>query len=365
MLFIFSIISGNGFETNSIVLISFMALYFIKKYFFEKEHLSIYQITIFIGTLIGFMTNLLSPGNAVRMESMNNGETLFSKIFDGLGLWFYNGIINTFLFIIIPIFLLIFVVYVNRNKIDNKYCKCLNTLAISFIVGLFSFLVISYHRTRDVFLNFYWNNLIRCDVIIVFIFFILLVFYFIIFFKDKIIVTNDKIKDFNYIYLYFISAMVGVASYIVTPAAWCRSYMFMVIFIIIALCLMLKEFSIKYNIISKVFCGLLIFSFACSYYVSFSDIYKTYKEMNIVDDQIKYQIKNNNKIIYVKSVSSSNQHNSASIEKWVIPPIIYDENVVTENGIHKDYEWINIELTKYYFNDVDAWNNGYRIIGIE
>lgn len=365
LLFVLSVISGNGFETNSIVIISFMILYLIKSIFFDKKHISIFQLDILIGTILGFLSNLLSPGNAVRMENMNNGESIFSKIYDGLGLWFYNGILSTLLFIIIPLFLCLFIFYINKNKLNNKIYTYLYICMVSFIASLFSFVIISFHRNRNIFLNFYWNNLLRYDCIIVFVFLILIVFGIIVFFKDKKIIIKNKLDNFKSIYLYFISAMIGVASYIVTPSAWCRSYMFMVIFIIISLSLLLKEFNIDNNVFSKFLLVIFVFCFWYSYYVSFTDIYKTYNNMNIIDNQIKSQISDGNKVIYVKSLSSSNKHNSASIEKWVIPPIINDENMVTENGIHKDYEWINIEITKYYFNDINAWNNGNRIIGIE
>ena len=87
--------------------------------------------------------------------------------------------------------------------------------------------------------------------------------------------------------------------------------------------------------------------------------------MNEIKNQIYFQIDSGDKKIYVDSMASTNSHNSASIEKWVIPPEIADKSMATENGIHKYYEWINIEITNYYFNDKNAWNNGFRIIGKE
>ena len=45
-----------------------------------------------------------------------------------------------------------------------------------------------------------------------------------------------------------------------------------------------------------------------------------------------------------------------SIEKWVIP-------IEEGENISPDYEWINIAITKYYFKDKNAWQNGKRIIG--
>ena len=57
-----------------------------------------------------------------------------------------------------------------------------------------------------------------------------------------------------------------------------------------------------------------------------------------------------------------NSHNAAATEKWVIPAQLEDEEYVTEDKIHKDYEWINIEVTKYYFENNSAWSEGKRIL---
>lgn len=366
LLLIFSIISGNGFETNSIVLISFMFLYLFKLIINKsKNRISKYQIFIFVGTTIGFLTNLLSPGNKVRMTAMNNGQSIIQKLVDGLGLWYYNGIFRTLLFIILPIFLLLFLCYINHNKKDEKWYKSIIILLISFIASLFSFSIIAIHRNQDNFLISYWENLYRYDIVILLTFSLLLCFGLIIYFFDKKIIKSREIYNFNMLSLYFIAAMIGVAAYIVTPSAWCRSYMFMIIFLIISGSLIIYNLNFKFNFITKIIFLVFIGFFCFSFFNGFNDIYHSYIRMNEIKNQIYFQIDSGDKKIYVDSMASTNSHNSASIEKWVIPPEIADKNMATENGIHKYYEWINIEITNYYFNDKNAWNNGFRIIGKE
>ena len=92
------------------------------------------------------------------------------------------------------------------------------------------------------------------------------------------------------------------------------------------------------------------------YSATFIDTYKAKKWEERTVTTIKEKINAGETIIYVDTLESKNNYNAASIERWVIP-------IEIEGKIPKDYEWINIEVTKYYFNDPNAWKNGKRIIG--
>ena len=92
------------------------------------------------------------------------------------------------------------------------------------------------------------------------------------------------------------------------------------------------------------------------YIVTLYDAYKATKWNTNTQKTIEEKISNGENIIYVDTFMSHNSYNGASIEKWVIP-------IEEGENISPDYEWINIAITKYYFKDKNAWQNGKRIIG--
>lgn len=366
LLFLFSIIAGNGFETNSIVLVTFMLISIFDDFFIKKEKIKYGKFIIFSGTFIGFLTNLLSPGNKVRLNSMGTGSNIFSRVYNGLNTWYFNGIIKTCFYVILPIIVILFMIYLIQYSNKKNY-KLLNTLfifAILFVVSLFGFTFIIFRFNYSDFIGFYYESVLKNNFIVVSIFFILLVWALLLFFNLDKIVIKERILCLKKNLYYFIAALVGVASYLVTPNAWCRSYMFMLILMVIAAVGLFLEIRVK-KIVNYLILFLVTTVFAFSFYNAFIDINESNLWFKDVDNYIKEEINNGQKVIVVPAYLSSNSHNPASIEKWVIPAKIYDDSLATENGLHRDYEWINIEITNYYFEDKDAWNNGCRIYSVE
>ena len=99
-----------------------------------------------------------------------------------------------------------------------------------------------------------------------------------------------------------------------------------------------------------------MFVVAVTYIYTVYDCYKAVKWNNETKETIEKAIADGEETIYVDTFMGKSHYNGASIEKWVIP--------IEENGeIDSSYEWINQAVTKYYFKDKEAWNEGKRIIG--
>ncbi len=159
LLFILGIAAGNGFETNSIVLLCFIFLTFLYCIFIKKYKMPKWSYSGFIGSIIGSCTNFFSPGNSVRMSSMGTTGSLYDKIFYGAGCWFYNGFIRSKVFILLILLVFVYMIYalsvkkgINRNIFVNIF--------IAFIfIGFFCF-TIGYCLSDDllVFFELFYPN---------------------------------------------------------------------------------------------------------------------------------------------------------------------------------------------------------------
>lgn len=356
---ILGLAAGNGFETNSLVLLMFIFLSIVYIKFIKKEKLPKVAIFGFFASLIGFFTNFFSPGNSVRMGSMGTEGGLITKVFYGLGPWFYNGILRSKMFITITLLLVIYIMYIisKKKKLDTKLNILIASAAL-FIGGFIMTITNQLPPNVPEFLNWFYTHP-RKWLLIILVLFALLMVMVIVFIKNRKELLKETNHATNSITLFLtLAALFGTAAYIMTPTAWPRSYMGMAITLIIAMVYVgiRIDFSKKYLIIKKVFFTTIMIVVAVTYIYTLYDCYKAVKWNKETKDVIEKAIANGEEKIYVDTFISKSHYNGASIEKWVIP--------IEENGeIDSSYEWINEAVTKYYFNDKDAWKQGKMIIG--
>lgn len=371
MLFIFAIIAGNGFETNSIMLITFLSFSIAYIKLFKKQKLPLWSIFTFLGSIIGFATNFFSPGNAARMSSMGTKDSFFNTLKFGTGSVFFRGILETHIYVLLILIIFLYLLYLlSVNKDKKRFFKskiATIPLLLTVFVTLLLTVCIKFHNySIGSFLEWFYirYKLFNCFVMIMvgLILTVILLSYLL---RKRIFKnTNETV---NIIYLFFItSALIGISAYIFTPLAWPRSYMGMSCFLIIAIGYILNNImiNVKHKSIYQ-YLILIIISilFLGSYYFAITDIYKTKIWFNKIEKQITEEIKNGKEYILVETYVSKNEYNAASVEKWVIPIIVKDTDYVTKDGIHIDYEWINKAMTNYFFKNSNAWNEGKRVIG--
>ena len=353
-----ALLAGNGFETNSIILLVFLTLIILYNKFILKQKNPKWSIVAYITSIIGSCTNFFSPGNAVRMTQMGGtGENLITKIEYGIGPWFYNGIFRSKIFITFTVLILAYIVYIlaKKEKINKKILFTLFTTGLflgSFILIISMLLPPNYSE----FLVWFYPNCLKFWFLlaIVLILMITMIISFIINRKELLDKTDSKT---NYITLILtISALIGIASYIMTPTAWPRSYMGMSITLIIAIVYIVNRTEYKNKYFLPIIISIMLLISTGIYIVTLYDAYKATKWNTNTQKTIEEKISNGENIIYVDTFMSHNSYNGASIEKWVIP-------IEEGENISPDYEWINIAITKYYFKDKNAWQNGKRIIG--
>lgn len=360
LIFILGLAAGNGFETNSLVLLMYLFLTLVYEKFIKKNKLTKVAIVGFIGSFIGFCTNFFSPGNSVRMDSMEVAGGLVEKIFYGLGPWFYNGIFRSKMFITLTILLLVYIMYIlsKRKNIDQKTGIFLSTVGL-FLGGFI--MTIAYLLPGDLpkFLNWFYPNTLRFWFILIVLLSLagIMVLAFIIYRKHLLKGTE---KTTNALALnYTLAALFGTAAYIMTPTAWPRSYMAMALTLVMAIVYILVriDFKKQFKFVPKAFFVIIVSLSAIIYVYTVYDAYQATTWQKETDKIIKEKIDNGEEVIYVDTFVSKSNHNGASIERWVIP-------IKEENGkINESYEWINEEVTNYYFKDNKAWDNGKMIIG--
>lgn len=372
---LFGVIAGNGFETNSLMLIAITTAIIIYSKFIIKQRIPIWAFTSYIGLIIGSFTNFLSPGNAVRIQTMGNNTSLFSRIIDGLGIFYYRGIVETKIFIIIPIIIIMYIIYlISKQKNIKLYLKSNVLVAFAFlsifiIILTTSSILIGNHSLTEFLGWFYPNTKIFNMFFASLIFLIMLNIILCIIYRKKLFVNTSK--EVNTIALFFtFSALLGICSYLVTPLAWPRSYMGMSTFLVIVVSYIVNninfDFESKKNIYTIVTVLIIIFIVFVNLYTgAFLDMVESKRWSVKTEKYIHEQIKNNSSYIRIQTFMSKNRYNAASVEKWVIPAVVKDSDYVTIDGIHKDYEWINIAATNYYFKNNNAWSEGKRIIGYE
>ena len=357
LLFLLGLAAGNGFETNSIVLLAFLFLVLIYIKFIQKNKLPKWAIFTFVATIIGSCFNFFSPGNAVRMTQMGSNSSFIDKIINNIGPWFYNGILRSKLFIVIILLILAYTIYIISKKktFDKKILFTMMTITL-FVGSFIFFISIFLPPDLGLFLEWFYPNYIKFWflVIILMCFLALMIITFIVNHKT-LLKGTDKTTN-SLILFYTFSALLGVAAYIMTPTAWPRSYMGMSLTLIIAIIYIVERTEFKFDkIIPIAFIFMIILS-ASIYCYTIIDAYKATKWFEDTDNVIKNSINEHKSIIYVDTFTSKSNYNGASVEKWVIP-------IEIDGKIPSDYEWINIAITNYYFNDSSAWQNGNRIIG--
>lgn len=351
-----SLAAGNGFETNSIVLICVIFLSLFYKRIFLKEKLPKWTIFGFIFSVFGFLTNFLSPGNSVRMTQMGNEGNLFEKVFSGLGPWFYNGVYKSRLFIVIVLLIFVYSIYLlqSKKKIDKKLIIPFSF--ISMFVGALA-IMISSMLLKDIqtFLSLYYQNMsmFMFLIIILGVFLLGTIISSFLFRKELFKGTNKE--DNSIVFILTSSALLGIAAYIMTPTAWPRSYMAMIITLIIAICYLIDRIKIK-KVFLNVGLVILVMLSTLIYTYTLYDAYKATKWNDAFDSYVKEQINSGENVIYADTFISNSTYNGASIERWVLP-------VEVDGEILQDYVWINKEITDYYFKKHDSWNQGKRIIG--
>lgn len=371
LLFILGLIAGNGFETNSIMLVVFTFLSILYVKFIQKNKLPLWAIFTFIGSFIGFCSNFFSPGNSARISTMGANSSLLETLTLGTGGVFFRGILQTNIYILLITVLFLYFIYllsVNKNRL--KFFNT-NLIIIPFLLLIVSsFILIICIKFNGVsitqFLDWFYPNYKLFDFFIAgFAFLILILIIFSFLFRKKLFENTDKIV--NTIYLLFIlSSVVGISSYIFTSLAWPRSYMGMSGFLIIAICFIINNISINFKnkkIYQNIALSIIVIMFLFSYYFVIIEIAQSKNWFVKTHIQINQEIANGNTYILVPTYLSTNKYNAASVEKWVIPVVVKDTDYVTEDGVNKDYEWINIAITNYYFKSSSAWSEGKRIIG--
>ena len=356
---ILGLTAGNGFETNSLVLLMFIFLTLVYIRFIKKNKLPKVAVFGFVASLLGFFTNFFSPGNSTRMDSMGTQGGIFEKVFYGLGPWFYNGILRSKMFITITILLVIYIMYIisKKKKLDTKL-SILIASATLFIGGFIMTIANLLPPNVPEFLSWFYLHAKKWLFILI-VLFLLLAVMVVVFIKTRKSVLKETNHTTNTIALFLtIAALFGTAAYIMTPIAWPRSYMGMALTLIIAIVyLWIRiDFSKKYLLVKKVFFWSIIALVAVLYVYTLYDCYKATKWDNNTRKIIEKAVANDEDTIYVGTFMGRSHYNGASIEKWVIP--------IEEDGeIDSSYVWINENITNYYFGSEDAWEQGKRIIG--
>lgn len=353
---VLGILAGNGFETNSIVLLCFQFLSMIYVKFIKKNKIPIWGIVGFLFTIMGAVTNFISPGNVARMSVMEQSQGFVDKVLYGAGCWFYNGIIRSKIFILIMGLLIVYSIYaVSKKKNIEK-----NTLIIFICEFLFSctfIFVIGYVLSPSLgdFLSWFYSERKEFWILLFMIVLSFLIMCITIFKYRKSFFENTD-SNINWIVLvYVISSFLGISAYIMTPTAWPRSYMGMSLTIIIAIVLLAVRID-DFRKIKRITFIFTVVLFMFGYSITFIDCYRATKWRNITVQKIQEKIDNGETNIYVNTYMSTCTKNAASVEKWVIP-------VESNGNVPVDYEWINQAETNYYFRDKEAWNSGKRILG--
>lgn len=367
LILILSILAGNGLETNSLILLAYIAFVILYKLFIQKEKVPLWAWIGFIGTIIGLITNVIAPGNMNRMDSMNVGDTLFSKVLYGVGYVIYNGLFRSKIYILIAILIISYCIYIISQKskfqLNRKFFIPFLSITI-FITAFLTIFFIMYPINYDLFLTWFWGNVYKFWYILMLVTTPLIVAIISIiknhkeFFKE----TN---KTSNALILFLVvSSFIGIAAYILAPLSWPRSYMGMSLYLIIAIVYILPRIKYNFKYLNKIIYIGISSLFIISYLFLLKDVYFSKKWNDETKKIINEKIANNEEIIYVKTFVSENSWNAASVEKWVIP-IHMEEGNVSENRLPLYHEWINKEVTNYYFKNNNAWNEGKRIKGYE
>lgn len=353
---VLGVLAGNGFETNTIVVLCFEFLSIIYVKFIKKSKIPAWAIIGFLFTLLGGISNFISPGNAVRMSAMEQSEAFIDKIINGAGCWFYNGIIRSKIFILIIGLLIIYSIYsVSKKKYIEKNFM---VVFISELLFCCSFIfVIGYVLSPSLgdFIGWFYVNYVEFWLLLGIIFVSFVIMCITVFIFRKSFFENTE-SNINWTALmYVISGLVGVAAYIMTPTAWPRSYMGMSLIIIMAMVLLVNRID-GFKKIKRITATIAVLIFLFGYGITFIDCYRATKWKNTTEDIIHRKIDEGEDTIYVNTYMSTCTKNAASIEKWVIP-------LEVDGSIPVDYEWINQAETNYYFCDKGAWSSGKRIIG--
>lgn len=376
-LFIFAIIAGNGFETSSLMMIVFVTLLLFYKRIIRKARLFIYELIAYGGLIIGFLSNFLSPGNAVRMGTMGSNESLIDRIISGFWLFYYRGIVSSKIYLLIVLLIIFYIIYLlliqnNIKAYANKYVIILIISSLSFALILLVSSIYFQNLSLVEFMNWFYGNLkpfmiIEATLLALLLFMIIFGYLH----RNKIFINIDR-KMNEVIIPLIIASIIGICSYLITPNAWPRSYMGMSTFLIISFCYLIKQISSTLKILFDKSYYIITGTIICCFYVflftsgqAIIDMKASTEWNKKTENYIYKQIKSKKKYIIVETFMSTNQYNVASVEKWVIPALIDDKEYATQAGVHKYYEWINIAVTNYYYNDTNAWNSGKRIIGYE
>lgn len=375
ILFIFSIIVGNGLETNSIMLIALISLILLNNKLIVKKRLPIWMLSSYTGSIIGFLSNLFSPGNAIRMQSMGANDSLFNRIFYGLGCFFYRGIVETKIYIAITAIIFLYIIYLILNQKDKKafFKKEIVIIFIAlivFILMLTGSSIIIGSFPLNTFLNWYYSHTNQFALFFSKIILLMIIIFILCFIFRKKIFKNTSNEINNFTLFFTVSAIIGMCAYMITPLAWPRSYMGMTTFLIVSICYLINNLYLNFKISKLKYALAIVFVimfliFTHSYVKAINDMITARRWRIETEKIINEQIMMGKTYIFVETYMSQNPYNAASVEKWLIPIVTEDYEYSTENGIHRDYEWINIAITNYYFGDNEAWNKGKRIIGYE
>lgn len=363
LMLVSGVIVGNGFETNSLMFIVFLTLALMVVFIRDKK-LPLWSILGYISIIIGFATNFFSPGNSVRMESMKSAESFIDMILFGTGRLFYRGIVETKIYILLAVLIIAYYIYIFRNKPKNILLKRMIVINIMLLVILATIICTGiYCSTIDLttYLQWFYSNYLLLNGILAIILALVVGIIIYAFFDRKKVFDKTEKTTNQMVGVFAVSAAVGISSYVVTSLAWPRSYMGMSIFLIIAILYIVHRINIK-RYVKYTLCIILAILLMGSYINALIEMNQSYKWYKSVDEDIRNKISNNETYIVVENQMFENSHNAASTEKWVIPAQLENEEYVTADKIHKDYEWINMEVTKYYFENNNAWSEGKRIL---
>ena len=353
---VLGLLAGNGFETNTIVILVFQFLSMIYVKFIKKDKIPVWAIIGFLFTIVGGITNYISPGNSVRMSAMSQSETFFDKIIMGAGCWFYNGIIRSKIFILIIGLVIVYSIYsVSKKKnIEKSFLAAF----VSELVFCCTFIfVIGYVLSPSLgdFLGWFYANYVEFWILLGMILIAFAIMFVTVFVLRKSFFENTDSTTNWTVLMYVISGLIGVSAYIMTPTAWPRSYMGMSLIIIMAIVILINRID-GFKKIKRITFTLAVLMFVFAYAITFIDCYRATKWKNTTEDKIYEKINDGEQTIYVNTYMSTCTKNAASIEKWVIP-------LELNGSVPVDYEWINQAETNYYFKDKDAWSKGKRILG--
>ena len=282
----------------------------------------------------------------------------------GTGRLFYRGIVETNIYVLLAILIIAYYIYLFRNKPKDIFLKRMIIINLMLLIILLTIIGTGIYCSRidlTTYLEWFYINYLFLNKILAVILILAVGIVIYAFFDRKKVFDKTEKTTNQMVGVFAMSAAIGIASYVVTSLAWPRSYMGMSIFLIIAILYIVHRIDMKRYIKYIPYTILAIF-LIISYTNSLIEINTSYKWYESVDADIKNKIKNNETYIVVENKMFENSHNAASTEKWVIPAQIENEEYVTEDKIHKDYEWINIEITNYYFENNNAWNEGKRIL---